>query len=83
MQKLRALKVTLMSAVLMIVMAVPAFAQTGGVDTPGEVVDAIKGDVTSYVPHIIGLVLALFGATLILLFVKKGARAGRGALSKA
>lgn len=67
MTKIKALKAVLLGAALTVVMAVPAFAQT----TPGSLQTDIVSEATPYITGLVALVVALFGAALIVVLARK------------
>lgn len=80
MNKVRALKAVVLGCVLTVLLAVPAFAQPPS--TPQEVKTEVVNTATEYFPWIIGIVIALFGASLLVTLAKKGAGMARGAVKR-
>ncbi|MQB01780.1 MAG: hypothetical protein GEU78_16115 [Actinobacteria bacterium] len=79
MKILKAFKVLAFSAALMVLMAVPAFAQT----TPAEDVQAdVIAEATPYFTILVAIVVALFGLTLLVALAKKAAAMAKGGLRR-
>jgi hypothetical protein len=79
MNKINALKAVLFGAMLTVLTAVPAFAQT----TPQEDVKTdVLAEATPYFTSLVGIVIALFGAALIVTLARKAAGMARGAVKR-
>lgn len=78
--KLFALKALLLGAALTVVMAVPAFATDP--TTPAEVKTDVLAAATPYIAVLVGIVIALFGLTLLVVLARKASRMAKGGISR-
>jgi TRAP-type C4-dicarboxylate transport system permease small subunit len=76
-----ALKALILGAALSVVMAVPAFAQVDPT-TPGEVKTDVLAEATPYIAVLVGIVIALFGLTLLVVLARKASRMAKGGISR-
>lgn len=80
MSKLTALKACILGCVMTVLFAVPAFATSH--PTPGSVKDDVLSAATPYFTTLVGVVIALFGAALIVTLARKAAGMARGSIKK-
>jgi hypothetical protein len=80
MRKVTAIKAFLLGAVLSVLLAVPAFAVDPS--TPPEVKTEVIAQVTPYLSVLVGIVIALFGLTLLVTLARKAAGMAKGGIKR-